>query len=118
MFEQGGEQHMLFFSSQVTRGKCSFSTNMVITLRVRQAEAKTQTRGSQPLWADLCTQMDLLRSEKAAWTFGSGELWNLESIHGSEAGEGCYGAQSSQAADQAERGDHHAEIHSSVREGN
>jgi len=33
-----------------------------------------QMRVSQPLWADVCTQTDLLRSKKAVLTLGSGEL--------------------------------------------
>lgn len=46
---------------------------------------------SKPLWADTCAQTDLLRSRKAAQTFGSAELWNLEVSHGTEVGEGSCG---------------------------
>lgn len=46
---------------------------------------------SKPLWADTCAQTDLLRSRKAAQTFGSAELWNLEVSHRAEVGEGSCG---------------------------
>lgn len=46
---------------------------------------------SKPLWAYTCAQTDLLRSRKAAQTFGSAELWNLEVSHGTEVGEGSCG---------------------------
>lgn len=49
---------------------------MVTTQYSRQPEAETLTGYPQLLWADMYTQMDLLRSKKG------GELWNIEAIHG------------------------------------
>lgn len=60
---------------------------MVTTQRGRQSEAEIQMGNPELLCADACTQMDLLKCERAAQTFGCGELWNPEFPLGPE-GEG------------------------------
>lgn len=66
------------------------SVTMAIIWHDRQADTEMQWKGPQPLWSDTCTQTDLTRSGKAAQTFDSGDLWNLEAIYRTKARKGCH----------------------------
>lgn len=61
--------------------------NMVITCS--KSHAATQMQGPQSFWADVCTQMDLPRSERVAQISGCGELQNVEVTQETE-GSGMY----------------------------
>lgn len=69
----------------------------------RQAETEAQTGGPQSLWPVGCIQMQLLRSEKAAQTLGSGEIRNRGVTHRTKVGGGCHGHRCAQLLEQLPR---------------
>lgn len=90
--------------------------NMVITCS--KSHAATQMQGPQSFWADVCTQMDLPRSERVAQISGCGELQNVEVTQETEGSGMYHGFRCIQLDDIFEqlRASHQAEMYPAVVE--